>query len=100
MYPMTRTAIWVCVLTILFLADPDTGQQAYGDTRSDHFPRWRIERDIRRFRIVATDNVMKLLAIRPGMTILDVGAGTGQFAFEFARRMNGTGMVYATDSNN
>lgn len=60
---------------------------------------WRIERDIRRFRTVATDNVMELLAIRSGMTILDIGAGTGQFAFEFARRLSGTGKVYATDAN-
>lgn len=96
---MNRAAIRICALTILFLVGSDTGQQAYGDTQSGHFPRWRIERDIRRFRIVATDNVLNVLAIRPGMTILDIGAGTGQFAYEFARRMNGTGKVYATDSN-
>ncbi len=41
---------------------------------------------------------MELLAIRPGMTILDIGAGTGQFAYEFARRLNGTGKVFATDT--
>ena len=69
------------------------------DTQSGRpFP-WRIERDLQRFKTVATDNVMKLLAIRPGMTILDIGAGTGQFAFEFARRLDGTGRVYATDTN-
>ncbi len=32
------------------------------------------------------------------MTILDIGAGTGQFAYEFARRLNGTGEVFATDT--
>jgi 2-polyprenyl-3-methyl-5-hydroxy-6-metoxy-1,4-benzoquinol methylase len=39
--------------------------------------------DIRRFKAVATDNVM--VGIRTGMTILDISAGTGQFAYEFAR---------------
>jgi len=49
--------------------------------------------------VVATDNVMDLPAIRPGVTILDIGAGTGQFAYEFAGRLKGTGRVFAADIN-
>jgi len=72
---------------------------AHADTSGNRLAPWRVERDVLRFQTVATDPVMELLAIRPGMTILDVGAGTGQFAYEFARRLNGTGRVYATDAN-
>lgn len=75
------------------------GQGGSADTKGSELARWRIERDILRFNAVATDNVMKLLEIRTGMAILDIGAGTGQFAYEFARRLNGTGAVYATDTN-
>lgn len=59
---------------------------------------FRIERDILRFKFAGSDRVMELLAIRPGMTILDIGTGSGQFAYEFSRRLNGTGKVYATDT--
>jgi ubiquinone/menaquinone biosynthesis C-methylase UbiE len=74
-------------------------QGTSAETKGSRLEPWRIERDIQRFKTVATDNVMKLLELRTGMTILDIGAGTGQFAYEFARRLDGTGKVYATDTN-
>ncbi len=86
-------------LAVLALLGSLAGAGAYGETAGGRVAPWRIERDIRRFKFVATGNVMELLAIRPGMTILDIGAGTGQFAYEFSRRLNGTGTVYATDTN-
>jgi SAM-dependent methyltransferase len=88
----------VSMLMVLSLVLSGAGQTACAGLRDGHVTPRRIERDIKRFRIVGTDNVMELLAIRPGMTILDIGAGTGQFAYEFARRLNGTGNVYATDA--
>jgi len=88
-----------CASTILCAVVCITGQGACADERDGRLAPWRIGRDLQRFRTVATDNVMESLAIRPGMTILDIGAGTGQFAYEFARVMNGTGKVYATDTN-
>ncbi len=84
---------------ILLIAISVIGQGAYADATGSRLLPWRVDRDRLRFEAVATDNVMKLLAITPGMTILDIGAGTGQFAHEFARRLNGTGNVYATDTN-
>jgi SAM-dependent methyltransferase len=86
-------------LTMLLLVVSITGQGAYADPQEGRLVPWRIERDIQRFRTVATDDVMKLLAIKPGMVLLDIGAGTGQFAYEFAGRLNGTGEVFATDAN-
>jgi len=44
-----------------------------------------------------TDRVVETLGIKPGMDILDIGAGTGLFTFRFAAALNGTGRVFATD---
>jgi len=96
---MAGTARRIGSSMILLVVVSITGQGSYADTQGGRLVPWRIERDLRRFETVATDNVMKLLAIVPGMTVLDIGAGTGQFAFEFARRLDGTGRVYATDTN-
>ena len=40
---------------------------------------------------------LDLIGIRPGMTVADVGAGTGYFALRIARRVGPTGKVYAND---
>lgn len=95
---MKRIAGRICALAALLFVGSMTGAGVCADTRiSDPFA-WRIERDVRRFRFAGTSEVFDLLAIRPGMTILDIGTGTGQFAYEFSRRLNGTGEVYATDT--
>ncbi|MBU1998863.1 MAG: methyltransferase [Candidatus Omnitrophota bacterium] len=44
-----------------------------------------------------TAKVVKSLNISPGMTILDIGAGSGLFSFLFADELAGTGMVFATE---
>ncbi len=38
-----------------------------------------------------------VLKIKPGMTILDVGAGIGRFTFPIADALEGSGAVYATE---
>lgn len=96
---MTGTTWRMCASMILLAVVSITDPGANAETQGGRLVPWRIERDIQRFKTVATDNLMESLAIRPGMTILDIGAGTGQFAYEFARRLNGTGKVYATDIN-
>ena len=50
-----------------------------------------------RIRSLQPDRVVDALDIKPGMTILDMGAGSGVFSFRFAKALNGTGRVYATD---
>jgi SAM-dependent methyltransferase len=45
------------------------------------------------------DRVMDLLAIKPGKTVADIGAGSGWFTVLAAKRVGNTGRVYAVDIN-
>lgn len=50
-----------------------------------------------RASLLKPDKVMKAISILPGMTIADIGAGSGLFTFFFADALKGTGRVYATE---
>ncbi|MBI3548915.1 MAG: class I SAM-dependent methyltransferase [Elusimicrobia bacterium] len=52
----------------------------------------RLHTEFARFK-----ELMDALVTKPGMTVLDVGTGSGQYAYEFARRLGSTGEVFATD---
>ena len=41
--------------------------------------------------------VVETLALRPGLVVADIGAGTGYFTWRFAERVGPSGRVYATD---
>jgi arsenite methyltransferase len=43
------------------------------------------------------DEVIKALGLKNGETIADIGAGSGYFAFRFARTVGNNGRVYAVD---
>lgn len=45
------------------------------------------------------DRVMKLLGIRAGKNVADIGAGSGWFSVRAARRVGADGTVYAVDIN-
>jgi len=51
-----------------------------------------------RQRWLPTADVLERLAVRPGMTIADVGAGTGYFALPMARAVLPGGRIYADDT--
>ena len=89
--------LWL--VPVLLVAAGTPGQAAHSGTRSSVLAPGRIERDSKRFAILNTAALWEVLAIRPGMTVLDVGTGTGQFAYAFADRLQGRGKVYATDVN-
>jgi ubiquinone/menaquinone biosynthesis C-methylase UbiE len=44
-----------------------------------------------------SDRVAALLGLRPGVTVADIGAGDGDYALDFARRVGPSGRVYATE---
>src|SRR5216684_7503289 len=45
------------------------------------------------------NRVMDLLSIEPGKNVADIGAGSGWFTVRAARRVTGSGTVYAVDIN-
>jgi cyclopropane fatty-acyl-phospholipid synthase-like methyltransferase len=45
------------------------------------------------------NRVMDILKITPGKSVADIGAGSGWFTVRAARRVSGTGVVYAVDIN-
>lgn len=89
----------LCLVSLLLGAAGSAGQAAHAGTDSLELAPWRIERDSRRFEALDRQALWDVLAIRPGMTVLDFGTGTGQFAYAFAERLQGRGKVYATDVN-
>jgi len=45
------------------------------------------------------NRVMDMLGIEPGKNVADIGAGSGWFTVRAARRVTGSGTVYAVDIN-
>ncbi len=52
-----------------------------------------------RGRKLQVERVMDVLAITPGKTVADIGAGSGWFTVKAARRVTSTGRVWAVDIN-
>jgi ubiquinone/menaquinone biosynthesis C-methylase UbiE len=44
-----------------------------------------------------TDKLLKALAVKPGMVVADIGAGTGYFSFPMAKQVGPRGKVLAVD---
>lgn len=57
---------------------------------------YRLE-DPERLRFLPPDAVLNVLPLRPGMTIADVGAGTGYFSFPLAKAVGNGGKLFAVD---
>ena len=44
-----------------------------------------------------TDQVFRLMDIKPGMTVADVGAGSGYYTVQLSRKVGANGRVFAQD---
>ena len=56
---------------------------------------WRNERS--RDQAGEAERVMNLLGVKAGLTVADIGAGSGYYTVRLARRVGPTGHVYAED---
>ena len=56
-----------------------------------------IRRQRERVNFSNIDKLIDVLEIKPGMTVLDLGTGSGQYAYKIAEKLNGTGTIFATD---
>ncbi len=52
-----------------------------------------------REKILQPSRIIETLKIKPGMNILDIGAGTGFFTFYFAEALKETGKVFAAEAD-
>lgn len=95
---MIRTLIAALALTVL--TAPACARR--GLTHRSHVPTPAAEL-VRRWESPARaawqkpDEVLALLAIKPGQAVADVGAGSGYFAVRFAKAVGPQGRVYAVD---
>jgi ubiquinone/menaquinone biosynthesis C-methylase UbiE len=88
------------ITTWLLAAPPGFGQQT--DTRKTSTP---YTGDLTIFDSPGREDrlqinrVMDLLNITPGKNVADIGAGSGWFTVRAAKRVTGSGLVYAVDIN-
>src|SRR5262245_2622707 len=92
------SCLTACVLTVASAQQagvhPITGRR-YAGVMGYQGADWldREERDIED----APDRALDALDIRPGMTVADIGAGSGYMTVRLARRVGPAGKVYAED---
>jgi len=59
--------------------------------------RWSKEREEMIERTQPSEKIMDVMGIKPGMTVAEVGAGSGRFSVRMASRVGEAGKVYAND---
>lgn len=85
------------LILLLFFAYAGVAPKISADERENEKLLLAIRQQYERLKLSRIEELMDLLEIKPGMTILDLGTGTGQAAYKFAERLKGTGRVFATD---
>ena len=93
--------LWI-VLPVLLIAQTHTPQKTKAEIEKMHQdPKAYISmlENPQRDSEQRPEEVLKTLGIKQGETIADIGAGSGYFAFRFARQVGDSGRVYAVDIN-
>ena len=98
-----RAGVALLVLALLATLAPAGAEQNVRPGINDNYrdpdvAEWRgvFERDGREIWD-RRDDIVRALALKPGMRVADVGAGTGFFSLMFAREVGPQGRVYAVD---
>jgi ubiquinone/menaquinone biosynthesis C-methylase UbiE len=97
-------ALLFCLHAVVAIGgqNPSSTPQAHGEHRRTSEP---YTGDLSIFDSKGRDErlqinrVMDILAIAPGKTVADIGAGSGWFTVRAAKRVGEAGMVYAVDIN-
>jgi cyclopropane fatty-acyl-phospholipid synthase-like methyltransferase len=93
---------WLCTIVLLLPAPVRAQSGATSTQRKTSTP---YTGDLSVFESPGRDErlqinrVMDMLGIEPGKNIADIGAGSGWFTVRAARRVTGSGTVYAVDIN-
>ncbi len=87
--------IWVFVLVGLMGAGMDLGAAANSETEKSELDKREERRDL----WLQPEEVLKVMAVKPGMVIGEAGAGKGYFTFKLARKVGCSGKIYANDIN-
>ena len=98
---MFRNLVWIAISAFLAMPLPAEQNVNPGINRSYENPnllQWRgvLERDGREVWD-RRDDIIRHLRLRPGLTVADIGSGTGFFTALMAREVGHTGRIYAVD---
>ncbi|MDX2038091.1 MAG: class I SAM-dependent methyltransferase [Isosphaeraceae bacterium] len=102
---VVSAAVLVLVVLPATAQEPKKKGGGRGEPLNKKFedPNLDVEGFVKRFesesREVAAkrDEIVALCKITPGMTVADIGAGTGLYTFPFAEKVGENGKVYAVD---
>jgi len=95
----------IALLLLLFCCVPARTQTAAAQPAESRQTSTPYKGDLSIFETPGRDEalqinrVMDVLGIAPGKRVADIGAGSGWFTVRAARRVTGSGMVYAVDIN-
>jgi predicted methyltransferase len=96
-----RGIVFMIVLAVVAVAQAQDTSLSPGINRyyqSPDFERWQAMFETEGREVFdKRQQIVAALDIRPGMTVADVGAGTGAFSVLFARKVGDAGVVLAQD---
>jgi len=90
-----------CIFFLLCVITPIKRTTVCAEEGKVEFPEeycWDLRAKVEYLKLPKIDKLLQILKIRPGMTVLEIGTGTGQRACIIAEKLRGTGKVYVTDT--
>lgn len=103
MLGLYRHFVWLCWLLVALVLGPLQAEENAAPGINRHyanpdFEQWRgtFEQSGREVYVRRMD-ILAASALRPGMAVADIGAGSGLFTLLFAREVGAQGRVYAVD---